>query len=157
MEKIKKESPASAERPGRFRQDFSGVSRTKQSFKNECDVNRIVARFADTGILTHTNSRNPQYGFASAQSFTEAAYLVAEARDNFMQLPANIRSAFNNDPAEFLDAASDPERQQELADLGLIEPLPLPIPTDEVASHEPSLDPPSDEAPNPPVQAEKTA
>ena len=33
----------------------SGLSRTKQSFKNECDVNNILKNYNKTGILPEGN------------------------------------------------------------------------------------------------------
>jgi len=120
---------------------------TQQHFKNECDINRIVARFQSTGVITHLAKAKPQYGFASSQSFSEAAFNVAAARSQFEELPSNIRAHFNNDAAEFFDAAADQERYDEFVTLGLIEkppeepkePAPQPLPTDEVALDEPSL------------------
>ncbi len=146
---------ASPRRVGKYALHFSGTGKTKQSFKDECDVNRIVSRFAETGLITHAHGREPQYGFASAQSFTEAAYIVAESNQIFEALPSETRAHFKNSVIDYLDAVEDPERQAELAELGLIPPLPEPIPSDEVALDEPTLVPPSDEAPNPPPNDEK--
>ena len=41
-----------------------------------------------------------------------------------MDLPAEIRATFDNNPATFLDYAQDPENNQALMDMGLIEPDP---------------------------------
>lgn len=54
-------------------------SMTKQSFKDECDIHRIVNRYAETGIIPVTNSVEPQYGDAPTMSAHEAACMAAEA------------------------------------------------------------------------------
>ena len=38
---------------------------TKQSFKDECDINKIMAKFQKTGALNHYAKHAPQYGDAS--------------------------------------------------------------------------------------------
>ncbi len=102
-------------------------TRTQQHFKDESDINRIVNRFTDTGVITHLARTQGDYGAAGGQSFTEAMFIVATATSEFSNLPAKTRQHFNNDPAEFLDAAHDPERRDEFVDLGLIDALPDPI------------------------------
>ena len=83
-----------------------------------------MRKFDATGLLTHVNKLQPRYGEATSQSFTEAMYLVTEATENFMALPSEIRTQFNNDPAEYLDALSDPSQAERLTDMGLIMPNP---------------------------------
>jgi len=58
---------------------FAGAtSLVKQSFKDECDVNKIVDRFTRTGQIDHLARQKPQYGDAPDQNFFEAACMVAE-------------------------------------------------------------------------------
>lgn len=116
--------------PNRFRVllENTGPSVTQQHFKEECDINRIVKRFADTGILDHVQAATPAYGYASSQSFTEAMQIVAKAQQEFEQLPSKIRAHFKNDPVLFLDAMQDPESRPELEKLGLIAPLEIETP-----------------------------
>ncbi len=94
-----------------------GPGKTQQHFTNEVDINRIVKRFSETGVLP-TGHGTPEYGFASSQTFTEAMNMVAAATQNFMLLPSEVRTHFNNSPAAFLDATLE-----ELQELGL-EPAP---------------------------------
>ena len=59
---------------------FEGVqSLTKQSFKDECNVNLIVERFTRTGTLDHAARTAPQFGDAPDQSFFESSCIAAEA------------------------------------------------------------------------------
>lgn len=53
---------------------------TRQSFKDECDVNRIVDQFTRTGLIPNTNPLTPQYGEAPDQSFFESSCIAASVR-----------------------------------------------------------------------------
>jgi hypothetical protein len=35
-------------------------AQTKQSFKNQCDIKHIINQYNRTGLLTHTNDKQPQ-------------------------------------------------------------------------------------------------
>lgn len=102
--------------------DCSGdVDRTKQSMKEECDVNKIVARFEVTGMMNHLQRRQPVYAdVSSVGDYHEALQRVDEARRSFMTLPAKVRLHFGNDPAAFLEYMTEPGRTlQDLRELGL--------------------------------------
>lgn len=97
-----------------------GGGRTRQSEKDNCDINRIMAKYARTGVLEHVQRYEGRYGdFASAPEYHEACNKVLAANEMFNSLPAAVRNYFDNDPAEFLACAGDPERQDELVELGL--------------------------------------
>jgi hypothetical protein len=54
--------------------------RTHQSFKEECDINRIVETHANTGLVTHVARISPQYGESPDMDLFEAACVQAEIR-----------------------------------------------------------------------------
>lgn len=54
--------------------------RTHQSFKDECDVDKIIDLHTRTGVVTHLNPGKPQYGDCPETSIFEAAVAVAEVR-----------------------------------------------------------------------------
>lgn len=95
--------------------------KTQQHFQEECNINTIVERFKNTGVLEHQALSKPEFGYATSQTFTEAAYIVADATENFMQLPSNVRAHFHNDPAQYLDAIADEARRPEFVELGLLD------------------------------------
>lgn len=106
----------------RVQSDVSGPSRTKQSFAEGANINRIIAKYHDTGHMPMVNSREPKWGdFSQATDYFTALNRVADARDLFDELPARIRSAFRNDPGELIQALEDPNRLDELVELGLVE------------------------------------
>lgn len=95
--------------------------KTQQSFKEDADINVIVKKFTQTGIIDNLAKQQPSYRDNSDLTFTEAMYAVKDAETEFKKLPSEVRTHFENDAAQYLDAITDPERIAELSDLGLIE------------------------------------
>lgn len=103
-------------------------SLTKQSFAEECDINTIVRRFGLTGQLP-SNVRMPSYeDFSEVVDFQSAMFAVRSAQESFMQMPADIRSRFHNDPGEFVDFVAKDENRAEAERLGLVTPRPAVVP-----------------------------
>lgn len=99
---------------------FSKPSLTKQSFRDECDINNILRQFNVTGQLP-AGSVQPQYGdFSGITDYQSALNAVMAAQDSFLQLPAKLRARFDNDPALFVDFASDEANKDEMKALGLL-------------------------------------
>jgi len=103
--------------------------RTKQSFKAECDINTILARFLKTGVLDFTNKNEARYGDTTGLEYTQAMQTVAAARSLFAELPAHLRSRFENEPAKFLAFVQDEKNREEAQELGLLKPATEPVAT----------------------------
>jgi len=102
---------------------FTQPSLTRQSFKDECDVNQIVKRYTETGMINHIPRTTPQYGDAPEGDFLEAAIVNAD-----------IASQIEAGTLDMDAIASEPEA----------ETTPEPAPEKaEQASQEPSGDPSS--------------
>ena len=99
---------------------FPKKGRTKQSFKDECDINQILAKYQKTNAMEHVNQYQGQYAFATGINFTEAMQLITTAQDMFDGLPSSIRTRFANDPAQFLDFVQSNDNDEEMQKLGLI-------------------------------------
>ena len=139
----------SAARPKNPRQGFhspgGGDVVTHQSFKDECDINLIVRRHAQTGLWDHVAKRQPHYGdFSEARDLADAVELVNQANQGFMELPAAVRKAVQNDPVKLLQAMADPLAFDALVQLGL-----------PVEDSYKSPQPPGDTSPEPGIQTEK--
>jgi phage internal scaffolding protein len=92
----------------------------QQHARDECDINTIVRRFGLTGELPN-NVRVPRYGdFTGVSDYQTAMNMVMEANAAFMQLPAEVRSRFNNDPGALVDFISDDSNRAEAEKLGLV-------------------------------------
>lgn len=121
--------------------DTPGVSRTKQSFKDESDINHIMARYLKTGIIDFTAKNAPQYGDCTGIEFEAGMQLIARAQTMFEELPSAIRARFENEPAQFLEFVQNPKNAKEARELGLLPPetpeatpLPTPAPKDAPAA-----------------------
>lgn len=93
-------------------------SMTKQSFKEECDINNIVRRFETTGILEHVNQAAAKGLYTDLPEGIDlqgSLNMIAQAEAAFMALPAAARAEFQNDPVLFVEAFNNPtEATQEL-------------------------------------------
>lgn len=106
---------------------FTEPSLTKQSFKDECDVNNIVKKHSVTGIYTHINERSAQYAdVTEIPDYQTAMQTVASANQLFGTLPSQLRKRFNNDPAEYLAFVQNEDNLDEMVRLGMAVPRPTP-------------------------------
>lgn len=95
-------------------------SLAQQNFKDECDINHIVKQFGLTGELPG-KPLSPQYGdFTGVLDYHSAVNAVLAAQDDFMELPAQMRSRFDNDPAKLIDFLSNEGNREEAIKLGLV-------------------------------------
>lgn len=101
--------------------------RTKQSFKAECDINNIMAKFVRTGVLDFVNKHEPRYGDVSGLEFQAAQLIVAQGKTMFEELPSHLRARFENDPGAFLDFVGDEKNREEARELGLLRPDSPPV------------------------------
>lgn len=93
---------------------------TKQSFKDECDINTIMAHYEKTGIITHMTETQGQYlDLPDSMDFQDALTLVSHASDAFDNLPSVLRDRYKNDPSLFLSALSDPAERSVLTEFGV--------------------------------------
>lgn len=98
------------------------VSLAVQSERDEVDINTIVRRFGLTGKLPD-DIRVPQYGdFTGISDYQSALHAVMAAEESFMQLPADVRKRFDNDPGAFVAFCSDPANLAEMRTMGLLKP-----------------------------------
>jgi len=96
-------------------------TRTKQSFREACDVNAIIRRYDKTGVLTHINTVKAQFGdFSNLGDFRENLEKMQKAEESFMELPAKMRKKFRNDPLELIQFLSDKKNDAEAIEMGLI-------------------------------------
>lgn len=105
----------------RFPAKSGGEKMTKQSFRDEVDINSLVARYRQTGIMPHTRTRTPLYGdFSMAQDLQATLDTVRTTNESFMALPAAVREAANNSPVQLLEMLATDEGISQLEAQGLI-------------------------------------
>lgn len=100
---------------------FEQPSMTDRSFKDECDINKIVERCMRVGWPEDPGTA--QYGdFANMPGTLQEAFdLMRDAEDKFVALPSDVRKAFDNDPQLFLLSFQDPAKRDLLVAHGLID------------------------------------
>lgn len=116
-------------RKERVQLKFTGKGRTKQSHKDECDINKLMARYANSGQLPATNPYPARYGdFSDVPDFQQAVNQVNEANSAFADLPSAIRTRFGNDPTQLLEFMANPANEAEAIELGIIPAKTVPTP-----------------------------
>ncbi len=98
---------------------FPKTGRTKQSMRDECDINKIMAKYQKTGAVAHVNRHGAEYGFATSDDFLTSMTIVTQAQTMFDGLPSTIRNRFANSPGAFLDFVQDANNADEMQTLGL--------------------------------------
>jgi hypothetical protein len=127
--------------------------RTKQSYKDECDINKIMERFAVTNTITHLNKHQGAYADFSDFDFSEQTRQLTRGREIFDDLPAEVRREFGQSPDAFFQYVNDPANAGDLHKKipGLTKPgnqLTTPVRTNLAPSAPPNPPPePSPEAP----------
>ena len=91
------EKEGDAETPRVVKSEF----RAKQSFKHECDINRIIDKAKRTGVLAHVNKNAEFYADMTDFDYEDARNKIAEADSAFYELDSETRREFENNPAKF--------------------------------------------------------
>lgn len=123
-------------------------SMTRQSEMEACDIHSILKQYSQVGFeqLVRENAAKGRYlDLTNLPDYQEALNTVLAADAAFDALPSQIRARFNNDPAQFVEFASDSANQDELIRLGLAtDTRPPPQPTStEAAPAASSANPPA--------------
>jgi hypothetical protein len=97
--------------------DYSD-GRTKQAFKDQCDINKILKKAQKSGTISHLlKYPEPVYGDFDGVDLLEAHRLIDKAQTIFDDLPSEIRREFDGDALKFAGFASDPANRGKLAQL----------------------------------------
>lgn len=103
-------------------------SLTDQSQAKQADINEIVRQFGVTGVLP--NQPLPEHfgDFTGVGDYRSSLEAVRRAAEEFMELPAELRSRFDNDPAKLIDFLSVEANRHEAFTLGLVDADVAPTP-----------------------------
>ncbi len=97
-----------------------GKGRAKQSMRDECDVNLIVAQYVKTGFLSHVSVGFPLWVDVSEMTdFRDAIEHVRSMARYFAGLPATVRSRFENDAVSLMEYLESGASEEDLHALGL--------------------------------------
>lgn len=97
-------------------------SLTKQVFRDECDINKIVKSFTETGQpITHLNHSEPQYGEVPSTTYHESMNIVRDAEAAYADLPADVAEEFSS-PREFYEFTQEAANVPRMHEMGLMSP-----------------------------------
>lgn len=101
-------------------------SLTRQEFADDCDVNKLMAKYEQTGILPTLPNGEPRYlDVSDVPDLMQAHAILQEATASFMSLPATVRRDFDNDPMKFIAFAEKPENLPKMREWKLAPPAPV--------------------------------
>lgn len=99
--------------------EYERPGRTKQSFKDDCDINFILKKAQTVGSLSHLEKYGAVYGdFSEAPTdLLEAHQQLDAGKRIFQELPSEIRREFKNNAFDFFKFVNDPENKDDLANI----------------------------------------
>lgn len=103
---------------------------TNQSDKDSTDINKMMAKYEKTGMITDLitgNPRQPNYGdFSNVGDYHQLQNTIIRVNNAFNALPAKVRSRFENDPDVLIRFLADQQNDREAVELGLKDASVLP-------------------------------
>jgi phage internal scaffolding protein len=109
------------QRPGKMDENQNPIYTTEQSHKDQCNVNKIIAKYDREGIIRHVSRIEAKFGDLDGKDFKDMQDQIITAKNMFMELPSEIRNRFKNDPAKLLEFMEDSQNRDEAIKLGLID------------------------------------
>jgi hypothetical protein len=111
---------------GKLRRTYQTVneepSMTVQSDADGADINKILAKYAATGIIDGLREVEIKYhDISEFTDFADAQRQLKVVEGEFMKLPSKVRGIFDHDVANWLDTAMDQEKRDALVEAGYIE------------------------------------
>lgn len=103
---------------------FKEPSMTSQDYKDDCDINFIVANNTPETLQAKINlgAQQAQYlDLSDVGDMLSNMDNIAKNKELFESLPSSERAVYNHDFRQFLSAAVDPANHQHFVDLGLFE------------------------------------
>jgi len=112
-------------------------ARVEQCHRDECDINKIIAKYDRTGVLNHVNDFEARYEDLTGLDYQTMLNTVANANSMFEGLPSEIRNQFDNEPQKFISFMDDENNNNAMYEMGLKQ---RPIPEQIVSEGEPKTE-----------------
>lgn len=99
----------------------TGPGLTQQEFKDESDINLILAKY---GVHAIAGEHPPEVyrDVSKDYDYMEAFNAVQEAQEAFAQLPADARRALGDDPIRLMELSQTEAGVRELIKMGFVDP-----------------------------------
>lgn len=99
-----------------FKSDKYDDGRTKQSFKDSTDINKILYKAQKTGTISHLQKHGGVYGdFSDIDDLLTAQARLKRGQEIFDDLPSEIKKEFDQNPGKFFNFVNDPGNKDDLA------------------------------------------
>ena len=90
-------------------------SMTHQSFADECDVNLIIAKYANTGVIDHVRQGEGQYlDVSEAADFQTLQNNMKAIATAWEMLPDELKAEFDG-PQDWIESSADEDRIRDIA------------------------------------------
>ncbi len=96
---------------------YTKHGKTKQSQKDETDINKLLERSARTGALSHLDQFQGQYGDFLGYDFEAHINTIAEGQSIFEHLPAEVKREFDQSAQKFFEYVTNPDNKDRLPEL----------------------------------------
>lgn len=91
---------------------------TKQSFKDQTDINKILARAAKGDTISHLAKHGAVYGdFTEINDLYEAHDKLQRGVEIFEALPGEVKREFHQSPRNFFNFVNDPKNADRLSEV----------------------------------------
>lgn len=101
-----------------FKSDSYTDGRTKQAFKDETDINKLLAKANRGESISHLAKYGATYGdFTDMDDLLDAHNKLARGQQIFQDLPGEIKREFNQDPRQFYKFVNDPDNANRLGEV----------------------------------------
>lgn len=108
--------------PPLMHEDYTGKGETQQQFRDDCDINHILRRYGASPNYVPGEIQIALENFRDLSlqpgDLTEAINIVEGANAAFMELPAELRRAVNDDPNVLLELSNTKDGLKKLVDAG---------------------------------------
>lgn len=110
----------------RVLQPVGDASLTQTEFQDDCDINHQIAQYQRhrLPLPTHWQSVPVDQVQDIHATYIDVINSVREVDEAFADLPAKVRSRFDNDPLKLAQFLADPANHSEAYDLGLVQSAP---------------------------------
>lgn len=101
-----------------FKSDSYTDGRTKQAFKDQTDINKLLVRAQQGDSISHLAKHGAMYGdFTDIDDLLTAHNRLERGNQIFRSLPGEIKREFNQSAREFFNYVNDPANADKLEDL----------------------------------------
>lgn len=98
--------------------DYENDGRTKQTFKDETDINKIIRKAQKAGTVSHLIKHGAHYGdYADVPTLLEAHERISAGQAIFDELPSELRQEFGGSQFEFFKFVNDPANVDRLQEV----------------------------------------